>query len=421
MALARSSSRQCSSCMSTHRQPLAAGRIPELDGLRGIAILIVVVWHYGICQILQFPVTGTLLKTPLGLGWSGVDLFFVLSGFLIGGILIDHRGSPSFFKTFYIRRSCRILPLYFVMVGLLAVAVWLGWNTVPRLEWLFAKPHPVLSYATFTQTAPMIGTAEFGPHWLAVSWSLAIEEHFYLVLPLLICCCRPQSLPYLLGGLILLAPALRLFFNLVLSEYSHAGFLLMPCRADSLALGALVAWGVRRPAIVESLRANAKGLHWVLAVFAAGVVVLGLTGRKFSSPVMALFGYSWLAGFYCLLLLISLHHRAGWIAGICRLRALQWVGVISYGVYLLHQAISGLCHITLRGAPPAITDLPSAGITLLAFVITLALARLSFGFFEKPILAFGHRFNYETAIQEEPVTAAAPSPAVPSPAVNGPA
>jgi peptidoglycan/LPS O-acetylase OafA/YrhL len=407
--------------MSTNRQPLVAGRIPELDGLRGIAILIVVVWHYGICQLLQFPVMGTLLKTPLGLGWSGVDLFFVLSGFLIGGILIDHRGSPSFFKTFYIRRSCRILPIYFLMVGILAVVVFLGMDTAPRLKWLFAKPHPLLSYATFTQTAPMVGTAEFGPHWLAVSWSLAIEEHFYLVLPLLICFCRPQSLPYLLGGLILLAPVLRVFFNLILSEYSHAAFLLMPCRADSLALGALAAWAVRKPAFAGSLRANAKGLHWILSVFAAGVVVLGITGRKFSSPIMSLFGYSWLAGFYCLLLLISLHHPVGWIARICRLRALQWVGVISYGIYLFHQAVSGLCHAALRGADPAMTDLSGVAITGLALLITFTLARLSFGLFEKPILNFGHRFKYDTVASAEPERQAATPPAIPSLAADGPA
>ncbi len=391
-----------------------AGRVPELDGLRGIAILIVVAWHYGICQLLHLPVMGTLLKTPLGLGWSGVDLFFVLSGFLIGGILIDHRGSPSFVKTFYVRRSCRILPIYLLMVAILAVAVLRGWASVPGLDWLFAKPHPVLSYATFTQTAPMVGTAEFGPNWLAVSWSLAIEEHFYLALPLLICLCRPPSLPYLLGGLILLAPALRVFFNLVLSDYSQAAFLLMPCRADSLALGALAAWAVRKPGFADSLRTNARGLHWILAVFAVGVVVLALTGRKFSSPVMSLFGYSWLAGFYCVVLLISLYHPGGWIAWVCRRRGLQWVGVISYGIYLFHQAISGLCHAALRGAEPAMTDLRGVAITGLALVMTFTTARLSFGWIEKPMLNFGHRFRYDAPAGARSESLPAPSTAVPA-------
>jgi len=367
--------------------------------------LLILVWHYGVLQLLKFPVMGGWLKTPLGLAWSGVDLFFVLSGFLIGGILMDHRESASFFKTFYIRRSCRILPIYFIMVALFAVAVWfLKLDTVPRLNWVFGAPYSPLTYATFTQTAPIAATGLFGPGWLAVSWSLAIEEHFYLVLPLLICLCRPQTLPYLLGSLILLAPMLRLLFSLVLTDYSYASFVLMPCRADSLALGALAAWAVRRPAFVENLRANPRGLRLLLAAFAAGAVVLALTGRRFSSPVMSLFGYSWLAGFYSLVLLACLHHSDGWIARICRARWLQWLGVMSYGVYLFHQPISGLCHAALRGTEPGMTNLIGVAATSLALLITLLVAWLSFRYVEKPILNFGHRYQYDSPAPARPAS-----------------
>ena len=94
-----------------------ASRIPELDGVRGLAISLVLVWHYlfGVFA----PPDNSVLAALWGLAalsWSGVDLFFVLSGFLIGGILLDHRDSPHYFRTFYIRRACRILPLYFLVV-----------------------------------------------------------------------------------------------------------------------------------------------------------------------------------------------------------------------------------------------------------------------------------------------------------------
>ena len=89
-------------------------RIPELDGVRGIAILLVVIWHYWIALVINDPLSGLYgaVVKSLYLTWSGVDLFFVLSGFLIGGILLDNREAPGYFKAFYARRVCRIFPLY---------------------------------------------------------------------------------------------------------------------------------------------------------------------------------------------------------------------------------------------------------------------------------------------------------------------
>jgi peptidoglycan/LPS O-acetylase OafA/YrhL len=134
----------------------------------------------------------------------------------------------------------------------------------------------------------------------------------------------------------------------------------------------------------------------MVAVSAVGVVVLALTGRTFSSPVMSLFGYSWLAGFYGLVLLTCLHSSTGWIARICRVRALRWLGGISYGVYLFHQPISGLCHAALRGTDPGMTNLEGVATTSLALLVTLLVAGLSFRFIETPIINFGHRFTYDS-------------------------
>jgi peptidoglycan/LPS O-acetylase OafA/YrhL len=130
------------------------GRIPALDGLRGVAILLVLLWHLAFDKI---PTSGPLSYLfALGrLSWSGVDLFFVLSGFLIGGILLDARDSSRYFKTFYLRRGFRILPLYGVVTGLYILDYLLSPGT---------SPIPLASYPTFTQNFWMAYLGIWGRH-----------------------------------------------------------------------------------------------------------------------------------------------------------------------------------------------------------------------------------------------------------------
>lgn len=371
-------------------------RIPELDGLRGLAILLVLVWHYFVGQVLSsdFPIMDQLMKTPLSITWSGVDLFFVLSGFLIGGVLMDFRTSPSFFKTFYIRRLCRIVPPYYALIGLFVVAALLGLTDQSQFDWLFHPLHPLWSYATFTQSFVMLSSLQLGGSWFGVTWSLAIEEQFYLVLPLIVYACSPRNLPFLLAALVLLASALRVLIVFAWPDRSPVNYILMPCRADSLLLGVLAAWAVRVPAVLENLKSKSRWLYCVLGALFCGVAVIGFGRQAFVSTFMSVFGYAWLAAFYVVVLLICVVEKNGVVSWVCRNSPLRRLGVISYGVYLLHQPISGLCHGFLRGAAPRITDLNSGGVTLLALLFTLALARLSYVFFEKPIIDFGHTYRY---------------------------
>ncbi len=212
-------------------------RYPELDGLRGLAILMVIEAHYGIVRTLLARYWGGLSEylTPiLSLGPSGVDLFFVLSGFLIGGILLDNKGASNYFRVFYTRRACRIFPLYFLFVILLLAIPYPSGLVFPADEVLL----PSWTYLTFTQNIVMAKDGIVGAGLLGPTWSLAIEEQFYLVLPLLIWFVPRGKLVHLVIGLILLAMLSRL---VMLSFHSPGDpatwYFLLPGRADPLSPG----------------------------------------------------------------------------------------------------------------------------------------------------------------------------------------
>lgn len=161
--------------MSTLHIDSSASRIPQLDGVRGLAILLVLIWHYAVAPLL--PSAGDwapLFKTVLGFTWSGVDLFFVLSGFLIGGILLDNRDATHYYKAFYARRICRIWPIYLVWLGVFLMGLVVVNTVAPQapFAWQFQQPQPVWAYATLTQNLTMAASGTFGAPWLDVTWSL---------------------------------------------------------------------------------------------------------------------------------------------------------------------------------------------------------------------------------------------------------
>jgi peptidoglycan/LPS O-acetylase OafA/YrhL len=165
------------------------GRWPELDGLRGAAILMVFLLHYVTDSRSHEGNFGLLYHFAqiFRLGWSGVDLFFVLSGFLIGGILLDARSTSNVFRTFYTRRIHRILPIYYVLIavyltGSYAVAKWNLLGSAPYVE----NPlHPV-AYFLFLQNIVKASPSPFYHYLVSPTWSLAVEEQFYLIAPFLI-------------------------------------------------------------------------------------------------------------------------------------------------------------------------------------------------------------------------------------------
>ena len=350
------------------------------------------VWHYVSVPLLA-AVPHSRLASPLRFAWSGVDLFFVLSGFLIGGILLDHRESSAYFRAFYARRACRILPLYTLWVALffVIVAAWGGRLGATQLAELFAPALPWWRYVTFTQNFAMAAARDFGARWLGITWSLAIEEQFYLFLPLLVRFLPRRAIPWVLGALAAAAPLLRL----ALDPSGRGLAMMLPfCRADSLMLGALCAWLVRRPDARAWLAERRSWLYALLVLQLAVVVALGASRTIFEASPGASY-FSRFALLYVTLLLIAVSETTGPARAVLEWSWLRRLGGIAYCVYLTHVAVLALVHVAVLGEAPGRFSAAAMGVALVAFALTCVLGALSWRFVEGPMIALGHRVGYE--------------------------
>lgn len=371
-------------------------RIPQLDAVRGIAILLIIIWHYG-CLGIQSganPLLSRMLHY-FSWSWSGVDLFFVLSGFLIGKILLENRDADNYFRVFYSRRCCRILPIYFLVLGLYSIFYFTGTAAqFPNAKWLFAMPFPLWSYVLFVQNIFTVATGQFGPHWLGVTWSLAIEEQFYLFLPLLIRVVSKKNLPYCLLILIVIAPVTRFIIYLIYAPHADlTRIALLPCKWDGLLLGVMAAYGYLDSSLRAKIEQNKGFLYAALVILAAVTgVILSVWGRD-SAPMMIV-GFTTLALFYLSFILLSVFSKNHWINFLFANPILIFLGIHSYGIYLYHQIISGLCHGYLAGLTPSISNTRQLLITVAALFVTVLTAYASWNCLEKPFIRLGHKMKY---------------------------
>jgi peptidoglycan/LPS O-acetylase OafA/YrhL len=384
------------------------GRIPELDGLRGLAILMVILCHYvGVADSRPLGFWAHRFLAGFSAGWSGVDLFFVLSGFLIGGILLDARKAPHYFRAFYVRRVFRILPIYYlwtllyVIATLVALAFFPGWLRVARGDLVHV---PVQLF--FLRDFFMGGMPSLVFTWFVVTWSLAVEEQFYLVAPPLIRFLSPRALAKVLVATIWLAPVLRYamirYWNWSADGLNMA-YYSMPARADALACGVLLAMAWRRPEFRQFLRQHPRLLQSALLILVLGACAFLPWFTRPVGTVTLVPGLSWLAALYSCLLLVVLSQTEGWIAGVFRWKALHWLGGISYCVYLLHYSFDLLAHRILLRASPEIYDVRGVLASLLALALTFGAATLSWRYFEKPLIRRGHGYSYgESAAESSP-------------------
>jgi peptidoglycan/LPS O-acetylase OafA/YrhL len=378
---------------ATARPPVGAtqSRIPQLDGLRGIAVLSVVLFHY--VPFISFPPRPFLLRFRdcFQLGAYGVDLFFVLSGFLIGGILLDSKASPSYFRTFYSRRFHRIFPLYYLWLGVYVILAFRAFSYLPasiRAVWPGWKP--TLVYAFFAQNIVSKNLQGISAAWLGPLWSLAVEEQFYLLMPLAVRFLSKRRLVQLLALTLFLSPLMRFAFSKWMNGVQYTA---TPMRADALAMGVLLALAMREEGWVERIRQNLKWFYAAIGMLS--VVVLCFVAR---SVVLAgqwdIWGYSWMGLFFTAAILLALVQPYGWWSSFCKQTVLRNLGRISYCIYVIHLAVNTICYPILHSlyrTESIIWDLLSI---LVAWTVTLTLAKISWSCMESPMIRRGHAYKY---------------------------
>ncbi len=363
------------------------GHITALDGLRGLAILGVMATHLLTGDMSH---AGFIIHTAFVFATAGVDLFFVLSGFLITGILQDSVGGPRYFRTFYARRALRIFPLYYgVLLALLLLTRPLG------LHWSGTFP-AFLLYLQNLRWLPSLFSLP-PQKWVRLDhlWSLAVEEQFYLVWPLvLVFVRRSRSVLLLCVAGVILAFVAR-WYGLThglgfdwanrttvcrMDELLAGGALLLLTRhptGERLCTGAATAFAVLLPTVI--------GYFWLLYYHPpAGLLPFTIS---FSYTCMALLS---------MLLIASCLHTGSVPNRIFHNRTLRFFGKYSYGLYVLHvlplPALEHLLqHLRRAGVPPVPARL---GIAAAAFALSTAAAWLSFQLYEKQFLRLKRFFDY---------------------------
>ena len=318
------------------------GHIPQLDGVRGLAILLVMAFHFAglLRQELSASSSGVLhaLQQACSVGWAGVDLFFVLSGFLITGILLDTKRSANFFSSFYARRTLRIFPLYYgVLVAGVILAPALAPAASGKLQFLRDNQAWLWSYLTNWLVARQ---GDFNKVTAGFLWSLAVEEQFYLVWPLLAYLLSPRALGRVCVAILVAGLPLRLALHAIGATPS-ALYVMTFTHLDPLAVGGLLAVAVRDPYAGPATLRRIKGLAWLSP--AALLAVLAAAGGEceFWNPRIAVFAFTPLAFLFGGLLLVALRPSGQSVA--TRLFGsgpLRSFGRYSYAIYLFHFAVA---------------------------------------------------------------------------------
>jgi peptidoglycan/LPS O-acetylase OafA/YrhL len=369
------------------QEKLIRPSMPELDSLRGVAILLVLFFHgfgfkFGAAKLPRFAHLLVVATMP---GWIGVNLFFVLSGFLITGILLDSKRHPQYYRRFYIRRALRILPAYYALLLLLAIVPGTGWFEHRQVSWQFIG----LSVVYLSNVTNLFGV----PMQYGALWSLAVEEHFYLLWPTVIHSLSRRAIAYCALAIVVICPILRAVAYRLGMQYG-AGYTWLV--ADGLAIGSLLGL------LSRSWLADRRLMKYAaICCITAGVIVLGVglpfgifLGRTFLGGTFRLTALNiFFTGVIGSTLVLGTGNQK-WIV----LRpTLEFFGKISYGLYLIHMlAFDFTDHLIAEHVQdPMAAVQGSFPLMCLRFGIAAAmaigLAALSRKYFEEPFLRLKDR------------------------------
>ncbi len=360
---------------------LSREHFPALDGLRGVAILLVLLHGFDVLQPSRLFVHA--LDDLLDLGWIGVQLFFVLSGFLITGILLDTRRATGFYRSFFKRRFLRIFPLYY---GVLLVS----FVVLPSLGGPIDGSEHQLWLWIYVEnfTAPFGAGVPAFPHF----WSLCVEEQFYLLWPLLVRQLGRRGVIVLSGVLVFVAMASRLYVRHRLGEpIGHeAAYSFTPCRMDALAIGALVAALLRGGGRMAQMANRRPGTITVIGLL---VLLVGIVGGHLqrTGAMMQAFGYTVIALGFALLLVGALS-RSGLAARVLGWAPLRHCGTYSYGMYVFYAPLHlfiGLPLLATLVAVPSLTE--GLVYEVVGIAVTFLVGAISWHLYERHFLALKAR------------------------------
>jgi peptidoglycan/LPS O-acetylase OafA/YrhL len=346
--------------------------LPALDGVRGFAVLLVILFHF----------------FGIGFGWLGVDLFFVLSGFLITGILIDSKHKQHFFRNFYIRRTLRIFPLYYFALIVFFILINAGitelkdpsffsknsvWYFLYIQNWLYAfqgwPRDPVMNHF----------------------WSLAIEEQFYLFWPLVVFFIPSRKLLIACISLILLSILLRYVTCYAGAVTNPVQFVITFCRLDGLAIGAIIAVLIRS----HPLRLI-TACKWIFIITVPLIIILYLLAGtiKYDNYYFQTLGFTIFDLFWGGVLISCFLPEFKFSRNFFSMNWLTVLGKYSYGIYVYHWMIYQLCWPFYRSyAGNAVIADVRYQYGFLCLVATLIISFLSYRFMELPILRLKERFH----------------------------
>jgi peptidoglycan/LPS O-acetylase OafA/YrhL len=345
--------------------------MPVLDGVRGLAVLLVVLFHF----------------FSMGFGWLGVDLFFVLSGFLITGILIDSKGQPHYFRNFYARRTLRIFPLYYFVLILFFILINADAFILKDRNYFTQNMH---WYFLYIQNWLYAFNGWPRDHALNHFWSLAIEEQFYLFWPLLVYLLPVRKIIVACIIFIVISIAAR-----YISWYSGSNatfqFTATFCRLDGLSIGAVIAVMVRL-----HQQWLAKVCKWLFIITIPLIIVIYLLAgtMKYDNYYFLTAGFTIFDLFFGGILISCFLPRFPLPKKFFSMKWMIWLGKYSYGIYVYHWIIYQLLWPYFREASgnPTIADVRYIYGTL-CIVLTLITSFASYHLMEAPLLKLKSRFS----------------------------